>query len=446
MYAKPYVLTKLGLAYLYEMVVQLFGFLQHIRQVALETVMAHIKQEDLSTNFICLGPVNKVLNMLAVYVHEGNSLHLKNHEKRMYDYIWVAHDGAKVQGYNGSQLWDTAFACQAIITAGLNSSFMEHLDNAQEYIIGAQIVQRSHDNYFRHNSRGGWPFSTREQAWIVSDCTAEALKAVLMYQELPYVLCDVKHLFRHKKHALSEELISASVSLLLSLQNASGGWASYEKTRNIQFTELLNPSSVFKSIMIDYSYVECTSACIQALKQYQSTSLVTTLENEQISKAISKGLSFLKQEQNKEGGFYGSWGICYCYGTWFGIAGLIAAGTPVSAPEVRQACKFLKKYQNKDGGWGESYEACISHHYVTNESQIVNTCWALLGLMIAKEPDVKCVEAGVKFLQGKQLENGDFPHDAVYGIFNQTCKITCANYKNIFPIWCLGMFCNEYIQ
>ncbi len=31
---------------------------------------------------------------------------------RVYDYLWVAEDGLKMQGYNGSQLWDTSFAVQ----------------------------------------------------------------------------------------------------------------------------------------------------------------------------------------------------------------------------------------------------------------------------------------------------------------------------------------------
>lgn len=30
----------------------------------------------------------------------------------LFDYLWVAEDGMKMQGYNGSQLWDTAFAVQ----------------------------------------------------------------------------------------------------------------------------------------------------------------------------------------------------------------------------------------------------------------------------------------------------------------------------------------------
>ncbi len=34
------------------------------------------------------------------------------HLPRLHDYLWLAEDGMKMQGYSGSQLWDTAFAVQ----------------------------------------------------------------------------------------------------------------------------------------------------------------------------------------------------------------------------------------------------------------------------------------------------------------------------------------------
>jgi squalene cyclase len=37
--------------------------------------------------------------------------------------LWVAEDGMKMQGYNGSQLWDTVFATQAILEAASKSIF-----------------------------------------------------------------------------------------------------------------------------------------------------------------------------------------------------------------------------------------------------------------------------------------------------------------------------------
>lgn len=53
---------------------------------------------------------------------------------------------------------------------------------------------------------------------------------------------------------------------------------------------------------------------------------------------------------------YGSWGICYTYGTWFGVEGLLAGGrTYDKSSSIRKACQFLLSKQLDSGGWGESY-------------------------------------------------------------------------------------------
>ena len=44
---------------------------------------------------------------------------------RVQDYLWVAEDGMKMQGYNGSQCWDTSFAIQAMGEAGILDEFPE---------------------------------------------------------------------------------------------------------------------------------------------------------------------------------------------------------------------------------------------------------------------------------------------------------------------------------
>ncbi|CBI16772.3 unnamed protein product, partial [Vitis vinifera] len=78
------------------------------RHKALRTVMQHIHYEDENTQYICLGPANKVLNMLCCWVEDPNSMAYKCHLSRIKDYLWMAEDGMKMQGYNGSQLWDVA--------------------------------------------------------------------------------------------------------------------------------------------------------------------------------------------------------------------------------------------------------------------------------------------------------------------------------------------------
>ena len=60
--------------------------------------MALIRVEDESTNYIDIGPVNKTINMLSVYYEDGaDSATFKKHYDRMFDYLWLANDGMKMQ-------------------------------------------------------------------------------------------------------------------------------------------------------------------------------------------------------------------------------------------------------------------------------------------------------------------------------------------------------------
>lgn len=76
----------------------------------------------------------------------------------------------------------------------------------------------------------------------------------------------------------------------------------------------------------------------------------------------------------------------------------------------------------------------------SKRSQIVNTSWALLALIIADYKDKSVVEKGIQLLLRRQYENGDFPQENISGVFNGNCMISYANFKNIFPIWALAMY------
>ncbi|KAM3702008.1 hypothetical protein ACJW31_05G218100 [Castanea mollissima] len=96
---------------------------KRLREKALQTVMLNIHYEDENTRYICIGPVNKVLNMLCCWVEDPNSEAFKLHLPRIFDYLWIAEDGMKMQGYNGSQSWDTSFAIQAIISTNIAEEY-----------------------------------------------------------------------------------------------------------------------------------------------------------------------------------------------------------------------------------------------------------------------------------------------------------------------------------
>eukprot|EP01083_Nonionella_stella_P127656 386672_1 len=92
-------------------------FKKFVRSFGLKFSREYMAAEDLQTNFINIGPVNKVMNMLSAYHAAGSDLNhpnVQNHMMRVDDFLWIAEDGMKMQGYNGSQCWDTSFAIQAI--------------------------------------------------------------------------------------------------------------------------------------------------------------------------------------------------------------------------------------------------------------------------------------------------------------------------------------------
>ncbi|XP_057401560.1 lanosterol synthase isoform X1 [Balaenoptera acutorostrata] len=409
-----------------------------LRQRAIQKLYEHIAADDRFTKYLSIGPISKTINMLACWHREGPaSSAFQEHLSRIPDYLWLGLDGMKVQGTNGSQIWDTAFAIQALLEAGAQHrpEFSSCLQKAHEYLRVSQVPDNLPDyqKYYRQMSKGGFSFSTLDCGWIVADCTAEALKSLLLLQEkCPFVT----------KHVPRERLFDA-VAVLLSMRNPDGGFATYETKRGGHLLELLNPSEIFGDIMIDYTYVECTSAVMQALKHFHKQ--FPDHRAGEIRETLERGLQFCRQKQRPDGSWEGSWGVCFTYGTCFGLEAFACMGHTyrdgAACAEVSQACDFLLSRQMADGGWGEDFESCEQRRYVQSaRSQIHNTCWALMGLMAVRHPDVAALERGVSYLLGKQLPNGDWPQDNIAGVFNKSCAISYTSYRNIFPIWALGRF------
>lgn len=396
-----------------------------LRRRALAAVERELDYEDRVTSGIRLGPVNAVLNTLCQHFRSPGSEALRRGLDQVDVYLWDGHDGVKMNGYNSTELWDTALAVQAILATPLADEHAAVLVRAHGFLRDNQLLEDppAAAAHYRHAARGGWPFSNRPHGWPVSDCTAEGLKAALA-------------LAARVPDPLPAARLEAAVELILSWQDEDGGWASYERRRGGAWLEGLNPSQVFADIMVERSYPECTSSCVQALVRARPglPRLAPAID-----RAVRRGAAFLRRTQRGDGSWEGSWGICFSYGTWFGISGLTAAGATPQDPAILRAVDFLLAHQRQDGAWGEHARGCRERRWVEHpESQVVMTSWALAALCRARCRAAEPLRRAVSFLLARQAADGGWPRQALAGMFNRTCAIDFDNYRRYFPVWALG--------
>jgi hypothetical protein len=87
--------------------------------------------------------------------------------------------------------------------------------------------------YYRHISKGAWPFSSRDHGWPISDCTSEGFKAALGLAALGQP--------DRVGPSISRERLEEAVQVILSYQNSDGGMATYENTRSFHSLEVGQP-------------------------------------------------------------------------------------------------------------------------------------------------------------------------------------------------------------
>lgn len=307
-----------------------------------------VDMEDANTDYTDLAPVNAAMNTVICYVRDGpGSYSVRRHMERLEDALWVSREGMLCNGTNGVQSWDTAFTIQAVIDAGLaeDTRWKPMLTKALEFLDCQQIRENvvDQDLCHRQQRKGAWAFSNKDQGYAVSDCISEALKSVILLQKTSAY-----------PQLLDDRRIFDAIDTILTYQSPSGGCASYEPTRGSQLLEMLNAAEVFENIMVEYDYVECSTAVITALSLFNKH--WPDYRAADIEKFKSGVLAFIKQQQYPHGGWYGSWGICFTYATMFALESLGSTGeTYATSSCAKEGCDFLISKQRLDGGWSESY-------------------------------------------------------------------------------------------
>ena len=123
--------------------------------------------------------------MAAIYFSdEKDSTCLAKYRETLPTYIWQGHEGMASCGTNGVQVWDTAFTVLTVAEAGLaqDERFKLAMTKTLDFLNISQI-RDDLSNPYRQQWKGGWPFNTRENGYIVSDWAAESMKAIIILQK-----------------------------------------------------------------------------------------------------------------------------------------------------------------------------------------------------------------------------------------------------------------------
>ena len=281
-----------------------------------------------------------------------------------------------------SPAWDTCLAMVALEDSGMPPD-SPVLRRACEWLIGAQITRGGDWQVKVKDTRpGGWAFEFANDTYPDIDDTAEVLIA------LNRVTTDDS---RER-----EESIRRGAEWMLAMQSSNGGWAAFDKDNTRRAVAEI-PFADFGE-MLDPPSADVTAHVVEALGH---------LGYSRNAEPVRRALSYLWDEQEPDGSWFGRWGVNYVYGTGSVLPAFEAIGEDMGNEAVRRAVDWIVAHQNSDGGWGEtcaSYaEPSLAGYGPSTASQ---TAWALLGLLSAGRWDHPSVHRGITFLVNTQQGDG----------------------------------------
>ncbi|RMG98149.1 MAG: 2,3-oxidosqualene cyclase [Deltaproteobacteria bacterium] len=414
-----------------------------LRARALDKAMDHILFEFRSTAYVCLSPVNGLLFTLALFIDDPAHPDLPKALEGLEYWVWEDDvDGFRICGAR-SDIWDTSFVVQALCEGPDVGPVRSVVEGGCRFLSAAQIQEEivGGRRHHRAPAYGGWGFADERHPWPVSDCTAEALEALIAAERRD--LSD-----RAGRLDLGRK--TAAVAFVLLRQNDDGGFGSYEARRGPMILRKFNPAEIYGNCMLEYSYTECTGSCVRGLATARRhlKALMPPSLAERTDTAIAKGRAFIEGAQGDAGGWPGFWGINYTYGTMFALSGLLAAGVDRTNPRVRAAVRFLLDHQREDGGWGESYLGMLDGRDVPlaadEPSLVVQTAWALLSLLAAAPEERTAIDRGVAYLLERVGPDGVYPREKASGCFFNTAVLDYDLYRQEFPAWALARYLATY--
>ena len=311
-----------------------------------------------------------------------------------------------------SPVWDTAIAMFALGEMGAVAP--APMRRAADWLIAREIRRRGDWSVKRPDLEpSGWAFEFANEHYPDIDDTAMVLLAL-------------QHASASDA-AAQERCERRALAWLVGMQSSDGGWAAFDADNNWAFLNRVPFAD--HNAMLDPSCPDITGRVLEALcrRGYKLADA-----------PIERGVGFLLETQERDGSWYGRWGVNYLYGTFLALRGLRAAQDPGAAKAVWKAGKWIASVQNGDGGWGES---CASYHeacFVRAPSTPSQTAWALLGLVAAGQGDTDAVLRGARHLIATQKPDGTWDETLATGTgFPNVFYLRYTLYRNYFPLLAL---------
>jgi len=320
-----------------------------------------------------------------------------------------------------STIWDTALISYALQEANVPFNHSSLL-RANKYLLNQQHTKKG--DWSLHNpdaAPGGWGFSESNSINPDVDDTTAALRAI-------------HRLAQH--NAQFHNATKVGLDWLLSMQNKDGGWPAFEKgVSNPMLTWIALDGA--KAAAIDPSTADLTGRTLQYLGRYSEL----TQHNSQ----IKRGVKWLMNNQEADGSWYGKWGICYIYGTWAALTGLMAVGVGANEEGVQHAVRWLNSIQNSDGGWGESCQSDRDMTYIPlHYSTPSQTAWALDALIAVHDTPTPQINKGIKLLMSLINNEGWQSYYPTGAGLPGNFYVHYDSYRYIFPLLALSHYYNKY--
>ena len=312
-----------------------------------------------------------------------------------------------------SPVWDTALAVVALTDAGVDES-QPGLGRASRWLVDNEIRVRGDWSVRRPRlAPGGWAFEFANINYPDIDDTAEVVMAL-----------------RRSLPEASADACDRGVAWTVGMQCRAGGWGAFDVDNDSDLCASL-PFCDFGRVT-DPPSADVTAHVIEMLATEPNVS----------RPVIDRAVTWLSDEQEDDGSWFGRWGVNYLYGTGAAVPALIAAGVETSDPRIRRAVHWLEAVQQSDGGWGEDLRSYRSDAWRgrgnTTPSQ---TGWALLALLAAGEGDSVAVRRGIAWLVTNQTSEGTWEEPWFTGTgFPWDFTINYHLYRHVFPMMALGRY------